>query len=208
MDRENENVNEISQDLLALCSRNADRLLALVDDLLELGRAESLPMNRPESVNVADVVESVVQDLAPFAIEQRARLEFSPASCACVDAETEGIRRIATNLISNAIKFSPNGTIDVSVANVADRIVMTVRDTGIGISEDRLATLFDRYTSIERCASHSGTGLGLSITKALVERFGGSIRVQSAEHRGTTFAVMLPRSRTSHVVQTVNRRAA
>ncbi len=208
MERENEHVNEISQDLLELCSRNADRLLALVDDLLELGRAESLPMNRPEPVKVVDVVETVVRDLAPFAIEQRAELEFSAASCACVDAETEGIRRIATNLISNAIKFSPNGTVDVSVVNVADRIVMTVRDTGIGISRDRLASLFDRYTSIERCASHSGTGLGLSITKALVERFGGSIRVQSAVDRGTTFTVTLPRSRTSRIVHTVDRRAA
>ena len=208
MDRENENVNEISQDLLALCSRNADRLLTLVNDLLELGRAESLPMSRPEPVNVADVVESVVRDLAPFAVEQRARVEFSAVSCACVDAETEGIRRIATNLISNAIKFAPNGTVVVSVANVADRLVMIVRDTGIGIPRDRLSTLFDRYTSIERCTSHSGTGLGLSITKALVERFGGTIRVQSVEHSGTTFTVTLPRSRTFRIEQTVDRRAA
>lgn len=208
MEHNNEHANEISQDLLALCSRNTDCLLALVNDLLELSRVESLPMKRPERVDIVDVVESVVQDLAPFATEQRVQLGFSAVPCACVDAETEGIRRIATNLISNAIKFSPNGTVAVSITNAADRILMTVRDTGIGIPRDRLATVFDRYTSIERRASHNGTGLGLSIAKALVERFGGTIRVRSAERQGTVFTVTLPRSYTSHVSQAADRVAA
>ena len=112
-----------------------------------------------------------------------------------VSADPGFLHRILNNLIGNAIKFTPTGGVTVEIDAEGREAVLCVRDTGIGISEDFLAHLFDEFkqesTGFQR--SHEGTGLGLAITKKLVEMLGGRIEVASQKGAGSAFTVCLPR---------------
>ena len=108
------------------------------------------------------------------------------------------IRQVLFNLLSNAAKFTENGTITLATKRVAspegDKIVFTVEDSGVGIPSDELASIFDEFVQVRRGLEHRphGTGLGLAICRRIVRALGGRITVDSTEGRGTVFAVHLP----------------
>jgi two-component system phosphate regulon sensor histidine kinase PhoR len=103
------------------------------------------------------------------------------------------VRQVVGNLLHNAIKFTPpGGEIHISAEQVADEVVISVRDTGVGISSEDLPRVFERFYKADRARSSSGTGLGLAIAKHIVQGHGGRIWAQSTEGRGSTFSFSLP----------------
>jgi two-component system phosphate regulon sensor histidine kinase PhoR len=115
-----------------------------------------------------------------------------------VHADSERIEQVLVNLIHNAIKFTPpGGSIRVSAEQAADRVVFTVRDTGVGIAQDLLPRIFERFYKADRARSGSGTGLGLSIARHIVEAHGGEIWAQSRQNAGSAFFFSLPVARIS-----------
>ena len=172
-----------------------DALTQMVRELLELSRIESgqAPFNL-EPVAVADVVVSPVERLRPQAERAGIQLTFELApDLPSVLADAERMQQVLTNLVHNGIKFTPpDGEIVVSATARDDEIVISVRDTGVGIPADALPRIFERFYKADRARSGGGTGLGLAIAKHIVLAHGGRLWVESVEGRGSTFYVALP----------------
>ena len=178
-------------------SRNSDRLLELIDDLLTLSHIEDsdLQLHR-EPTRVAGLVHDVGSRVAPSAVAKSVDLvlDCAPeAGTAYVDKEQMG--RALVNLLTNAVKFTPaGGTVDFRARREGDNFVITVVDTGMGIPLDEQARLFTRFfrsTSATQMAVQ-GTGLGLVIVKKIVEGHGGTISIVSAPDVGTSVTVTIP----------------
>lgn len=167
----------------------------LIRDLLEVRRIESGRLKlvrRPEPVS--DLVEEAVRSLRPLAREQGvrlvSRLENDLPRTIRVDADR--VQQVFSNLIGNALKFTPRGgTITVGARGRDAGVEFWVEDSGPGMSEDQLGHVFDRFWQARQQGSH-GIGLGLSIAKGMTEAHGGEIRVESEEGRGSRFSFALP----------------
>jgi two-component system phosphate regulon sensor histidine kinase PhoR len=172
-----------------------DALTQMVQELLELSRIESgqVPF-RLEPTDVLDAVLPAVERLRPQA--ERAGLEITvqlPDNLPKVLADGERIQRVVTNLVHNAIKFTPSGgSVHLSAEVKGQDVEIAVRDTGVGIASDSLPRIFERFYKADRARSGGGTGLGLSIAKHIVQGHGGRIWAQSVEGRGSTFYFTLP----------------
>ena len=176
-------------------------LTQLTQELYDLSQIESgqLPMMlRPELLR--DLAASVIETLAPQAERAGLRLEnlVPDASLALVDAAQ--LKRVLSNLIHNAIKFTERGNIAVLVSDArppgvpreGDFITLGVCDTGAGISREEQPRIFERFYKADRARGKSGTGLGLAIAKHIIERHGGQIWVESTLGRGSTFWMTVP----------------
>jgi signal transduction histidine kinase len=185
-----------SREFLKIVDRNADRLLYLVGDLLLIAQAESgMLAFEWTAVELAPLAALCVQAAQPAAEDAGVELVFSSESSDPIVGDPARILQLLDNLISNAIKFTPvGGRVDVLVDASADSAVIEVRDTGFGIAAEDQEQLFERFfrTRSANDMAIAGTGLGLSIAKAIVDAHGGSISIDSAEGRGTTFRVELP----------------
>lgn len=166
-----------------------DAMTQLVEELLELSRIESgqTPL-RLHPVAVAEIVLPPVERLRPQA--ERAGLHVKvklPEDLPLVSADVERARQVVTNLIHNAIKFTPEGEITVSAWSSAGEVIISVQDTGVGISEEDLPRVFERFYKADRARAGGGTGLGLAIAKHIVQAHGGRIWAESREGAGSTF---------------------
>ncbi|NPV09176.1 MAG: PAS domain-containing protein [Anaerolineae bacterium] len=172
-----------------------DSLTQMVQELLELSRIESgqVPI-RLAPVLVAELLAGPLEHLQPQA--ERARLEVAVnlvPDGLTVLADQERTRQVITNLVHNAIKFTPpGGRISVSAIRAGDEVVIAVADTGIGIPEKDLPRIFERFYKADRARASGGTGLGLAIAKHIVQAHGGRIWVKSQEGAGSTFYFTLP----------------
>jgi two-component system phosphate regulon sensor histidine kinase PhoR len=180
----------------------AERLHQLILDLLQIARVESgQEAFEIVDVDLADVVQDCLEQYADAAAAKSISLEASPApSPVIVRADEEGIRTILSNLIDNAIKYTPpQGRVTVRWRSDEAMAVLEVEDTGIGIAEKDQGRIFERFYRVDKARSRGvgGTGLGLSIVKHLIQSFGGSIGLQSIPKQGSTFRLWLPRSKTS-----------
>lgn len=179
-----------------------DALTQMVQELLELSRLESgqAPL-KMTLVDVAEIILPSVERLRPQA--ERAGLhltvELSP-DLPPVLADLDRARQVVTNLVHNAIKFTPEGGSIVVRAEVEHEqpafVLLSVRDTGVGIAPEDLPRIFERFYKADRARSGSGTGLGLAIAKHVVQAHGGRIWAESAEGHGSTFYFTLPVSST------------
>jgi two-component system phosphate regulon sensor histidine kinase PhoR len=187
-----------AQRFLAQMETEVDALTQMVEELLELSRIESgrVPF-RLTPTKVADVVLPVVDRLRAQA--ERAGLQVSvdlPSPIPPIMADAQRIQQVVTNLMHNAIKFTPpGGQVTVSAEAVANEVVVAVRDTGVGIPEDALPRIFERFYKADRSRAGEGTGLGLSIAKHIVQGHGGRIWTESKEGKGSTFYFALPVAR-------------
>lgn len=188
------------KDPITILERNLQRLGALVDDLLDAGRLQAarLGMRREEFDLVPRVRESV-QTFAPQAKRDRVELHATLAAHAWVAADPDRLTQVFHNLLSNALKFTPaGGRVDVVVRVVSGDALLTVHDTGIGLTREQADLLFQPFVRLheETQAEAGGTGLGLYISKGLVELMGGRIWCESGgPGQGTTFSVSLPANR-------------
>ena len=184
---------------LEIVERNADRLLDLVGDLLLVAQAEAGRLSFEwTAVELVPLVAQCVQAAQPAAEEAGVELVFSSESAEPIVGDRTRIAQLLDNLISNAIKFTPaGGHVEVLVDASADSAVIEVRDSGLGIGPEDQEQLFERFfrTRSANDMAIAGTGLGLSIVKVIVDAHGGTISVESAEERGTTFRVELPAER-------------
>lgn len=172
-----------------------DTLTQMVQELLELSRVESgqAPL-RLEPTPAAEVVVPPVDRLHPQA--ERAGLDLIvglPPHLPLVQADAERAQMVVTNLVHNAVKFTPpGGTVWVKAEPNGDQVVFSVEDTGVGIPAEDLTRIFERFYKADRARSGGGTGLGLAIAKHLVQGHGGHIWAESVEGQGSTFFFSLP----------------
>jgi signal transduction histidine kinase len=185
------------EDSLRIIQRNADHMVSLIDDLLNLLHLESGKMKLEFSlVLLAPLLEQVVATFRPqfMAKQQRVLLELSHQLPSIV-ADASRLAQVFTNLISNAHKYTPEGgQITLRAWREDDQVFVAVADSGVGISPEDQAQLFTKFFRAKHhlVRSERGTGLGLAISRQLVELHGGRIAVTSAPDRGSTFMVSLP----------------
>jgi two-component system phosphate regulon sensor histidine kinase PhoR len=149
-----------------------------------------------ERISINQVIERVIDYYMIEAENKHLKLTYEiPENILTVKATEEGLQKIIGNLISNAIKYTPDeGSIQVEVLGFSENVEITVSDTGIGIPEEDLPRLGDEFFRAKNAKrlGITGTGLGLSIVTQLVDRFGGSIDINSTEGGGSTFTVKFP----------------
>ncbi|MBN2100032.1 MAG: HAMP domain-containing protein [Dehalococcoidia bacterium] len=185
----------VARDFVGKMNAEVDRLAQMVQEMGDLSRIESgeAPLQK-SPVNVAEVVASAVERLK--AQSERAGLQIKvdiASGLPSVSADGSRIEQVLVNLIHNAIKFTPTGgRVTVSAKAEGDRLIVSVSDTGVGIPEDDLPRVFERFYKADRARAGGGTGLGLAIAKHVVEAHGGRIWVESVEGRGATFNFGLP----------------
>jgi len=184
-----------AQHFLDRIEAEVDAMTQMVQELLELSRIESgqVPL-RLKPISVADAVLQAVERLRPQAERGGLQLDIDlPPGIPQILADAERVQQVVTNLLHNAIKFTPaGGRVLVSAVASGDEVIIAVRDTGVGIPADALPRIFERFYKVDRARSGEGTGLGLAIAKHIVEAHGGHIWVESKEGRGSTFGFALP----------------
>ena len=172
-----------------------DHLLALINTTLDISEAEAGVVKlKPADFDLAKVVRDMCDLFRPVAEDKAVLIrEEIPAGCQ-VRADREKIQRSLANLLDNAIKYSrANGSVAVSLREAEAHVLISVKDTGIGISSQDLPHIFERFYRSEASRSEPGNGLGLSLARALVRAHGGDITVESVPGAGSTFVVALPK---------------
>ncbi|PZV16481.1 MAG: adenylate cyclase [Pseudanabaena sp.] len=184
------------QSVIAL--RNCRRLLRLVNQLLDIQRLDAGKMQacfRP--CNLVEFTSQTIESFRPYCDRKNIHLFSDLNECPEIYLDLEKFDKVLYNLLSNAMKFTPsNGSITVSISADPDgkQCILCVQDTGIGIRQDQIPFLFDRFRQAEGSVnrSYEGSGLGLSLVKELVDLHGGNISVTSDYGFGTTFAIAIP----------------
>ena len=187
---------EKARDLQERAAERADDLLSLIDDLLNLARLKDLkPVSKQESVSIDGILKDVLALHGPEAEGKGLKLTVEVGSCPPIPADPAHIKQLWTNLISNAVKYTPRGgAVQVRLSSDDGRVVGEVADTGIGISKEDQLHLFEEFFRTEQAkiVAQHGTGLGLSIVKQILQQYGGDIAVESNIGRGTKFTFHLP----------------
>jgi signal transduction histidine kinase len=185
---------QIEKEQLSLIIRNAKRLDRLASDILDVSKIESqsLKLNK-ERFNLKEVLSAAVQDLRDHIaknIGNNPSLQvLYKADDIIVSADEERISQVISNILSNALKFTEEGYISISTERKGKDVIITVKDTGVGIDSEILPRLFSKFTT----KSEKGTGLGLYISKNIVERHGGKIwAANNADGKGATFIFSIP----------------
>ena len=196
-------INEKQTQFLSMAERNIHRLTNILNELLDLSRMEAGKMEiKFEEFDLRGLIECTVSSLGPQAEAKSISLKTQVAeTLPPVQTDREKVEQVLTNLIGNAIKFTPeSGEIRVT-AGILDgkekMVTISVKDSGIGIPKDQLVNLFQKFYQVESSLhrSASGTGLGLAICKGLVEALQGEIWVESEPGKGSTFTFTLPTAR-------------
>jgi two-component system phosphate regulon sensor histidine kinase PhoR len=181
---------------------HADRMAALVSDLLELSRLESGERAPTwQDVAPAEVAEEVTASFASAAARKGVALHRAERGAPTVVSDPDRLRRILENLVENAVKYTPaGGRIDITTGPAAEGAELVVADDGPGIPAAHLERIFERFYRVDKARSREmgGTGLGLSIVRHLAEGMGATVRVESELGRGSRFTVTLPSGRERH----------
>ncbi len=190
---------ENNQRFLKVIRKNAQRMHRLIDDILELSIIESgkitLELKR---INLNQLTEEVFTNLSSKAKERRIKLKNEISRDAFVFADAVRLEQMLTNLIDNAVKFNAEkGTVIVAFEEKNEKNIISISDTGEGISSEHLQRIFERFYRTDRARSREigGTGLGLAIVKHLARIHGGEVSVASALGKGSTFSIELPSKR-------------
>ncbi|MDP4089769.1 MAG: ATP-binding protein [Bacillota bacterium] len=177
--------------------QNTFRQLRLVNNLLDITSADAGRIKiHKRNVDIVFLTNSIVESVRTYSSQKGIKLTFEPLTQKkIIGMDDEKYERILLNLLSNAIKFTPEGRrISVNLRTVKNRIRIEVKDNGIGIPEDKVEVIFERFGQVDSSLSRQaeGSGIGLSLVKKLVDALGGSISVKSRIGRGSTFTILLP----------------
>ncbi|HEY0602157.1 MAG TPA: ATP-binding protein, partial [Herpetosiphonaceae bacterium] len=189
-------VTESQVDYLNRVRSSGEHLLGLINDILDLSKIEAGKMELfKEPISIGDVVHSVMSSAAGLTKSKPIELhhEIEP-DLPTIEVDRTRIRQVLLNLLSNAAKFTDEGSITVRVTQQDSQVLISVRDTGIGIAPEHQALIFEEFRQVEGDSNrrYEGTGLGLAICRKLIELHGGRIWVESAAGAGSTFFFTLP----------------
>ncbi|MCM1991602.1 PAS domain-containing sensor histidine kinase [Oceanirhabdus seepicola] len=180
-----------------ILKQNGYRLLRLVNNLLDITKIDAgyFDLNMDE-YNIVSVVEDITSSVVEYIENKGLYIEFdTEVEEKIVSCHLDSIDRIILNLLSNAVKFTPKGgSIFVYIFDEVDNVKIVIKDTGIGIKEENIDLIFDRFRQVDKSFSrtHEGSGIGLSIVKSLVEMQGGTISLSSEYGKGSEFIIELP----------------
>ncbi len=180
-----------------IIKQNSYRLLRLVNNMIDITRidAGALELNL-HNFNIVSIVEDITMMVADFIANKKISLIFdTDVEEKIIACDPDKIERILLNLLSNAVKFTkPGGQITVNIYNEKDKVLISVKDTGSGIPEDKLNVIFGRFRQVDKLLTrnHEGSGIGLSLVKSLVEMHKGKIFVRSELGKGSEFLVEFP----------------
>ncbi|MGA8161062.1 MAG: ATP-binding protein, partial [Acidobacteriaceae bacterium] len=188
-------VSEKATSLLRIAVANSDRLVRLINDILDLERMQSgrapLTFRR---IALEELIRQAMETMQPMAEAEDVHLAFEPVSVS-VEADPDRMLQVMTNLLSNAVKFSPaKSIVRVVIKNGPDGATVSVVDQGRGVPADKLESIFDRFQQVDASDSRQkgGTGLGLAICRTIMHQHGGRIWAEQNGSRGTTFRFFLP----------------
>jgi heavy metal sensor kinase len=172
------------------------KLTRMVNNMLLLARAEAGDV-RPDtqSVDLASIARAIIEMFQPIAADRGIQLALDASSAVVVQGDPLWLERMLMNLVENALKYTPtHGRVHVELSHSGESATVNVTDTGIGISDDNLPHIFERFYRADASRSRDieGTGVGLAIVHWVVEAHGGQISVQSQTGEGTRFQVKLP----------------
>jgi PAS domain S-box-containing protein len=195
--RKGDGLGASQKNLLDICLRNTDRLVRLINDILDLTKIEAGKMAyRPEPWDLTKIVDAAVSGIQAMAHERKVTVEImiSPA-LPQVLCDFDRLTQVMINLLSNAVKFSPPESkiyLEATPEEEDQCVEVSIRDQGPGIAPDDLNKLFKKFQRVGDITAAGGTGLGLAICKAIIEEHGGSIWAESSIGQGSRFAFILP----------------
>jgi two-component system phosphate regulon sensor histidine kinase PhoR len=188
------NEPEVAREFLSRADAEVERLVQMVEELMELSRIESgvLPLN-VAPVNIATLIGDGLNRLRPEAERKDITLSLMVDPEAEFPLDARRIEHAIVNLVHNAIKFTPEGgSIAVSAKRETDALALSVSDNGIGIAREDLSRIFERFYKVDQSRASIGSGLGLAVVKHTVEAHGGTVRAESGPGAGSTFTITLP----------------
>jgi signal transduction histidine kinase len=189
-------VNEQQSQQLARIKASARHLLSLIDEILTFTRIDAGREEvTVEQASLTTLLEPAAEIVEPLARARGLHIEVMlPPNQIVVETDAMKVRQMIVNLLSNAVKFTDRGRIILSGDQRGDQLVITVEDTGIGISSDNFERIFEPFWQVEQKATRraGGTGLGLTVTRRLAMLLGGDVTVKSTPGEGTTFTICLP----------------
>ena len=189
---------EAARDFLSKIDSEVDSMIKMVNELLELSRIEMGKAElKIEPLNLNTLVREAINRLAPLAGKGQLTISSEPAlGMPPVPADNGMIREVLSNILQNAIKFTPpGGKITVRTSVDGDMAVVGITDNGIGISAEDMPHIFERFYKADKSRNTGGTGLGLSISSHIIQVHGGRIWVESTPEKGSTFTFTLPLNR-------------
>src|SRR5260370_29726265 len=168
----------------------------MITDTLDLSKVEAGQMVlQIESVSIAEVVAEIVSTIEPIAAKKQIPINLETTAAGQVQVDAGKLRQMLLNLVSNAVKFTPEGgTVTIAVQRHSETVEISITDTGIGIAASDLGRLFREFQQLDAGAGRhqQGTGLGLALSKRLAALHGGDVRVASELARGRVFTIELP----------------
>ena len=189
-------LTEDQQEFVGTIRRNSEHLLALINDVLDVSKIEAGRLElQPSPFDLMELICRCVTMVRSRAIEKGVDLSCQTDSVGTVVADERKVKQVVLNLLSNACKFTEmGGKVNVSAVRGEREVIVTVRDTGIGIAPEDIQTVFEEFSQLDRgdARRYGGTGLGLSLAKKFVELHGGRIWVESKPNEGSRFHFTLP----------------
>lgn len=180
---------------LEVIERNGKNLLSLINDILDISRIESGQVELDiATFNLTDVITGVVSMISPQVRQKKIGLTFAPEQDLLITNDSDKIYHILQNLVSNAVKFTDEGGVEIRTSSGENEISVTIADSGIGIEEEHLPYIFDEFRQADSSTSrrYGGTGLGLSLAQRYAKLIGGRISVISTVGKGSVFTLTLP----------------
>lgn len=192
----------------SIIQESTSRLTQFINDILDLAKLKSGRVEiRKSPLNIKQSAEEILGLFAPLFEKKKIQsYSYIDSTVPIIQADEEKIKQVITNLVSNALKFTPEGgAISIAVQEDSDKLTVGVSDTGIGIPKDYLGQIFERFKQVpgtrEKIGGPKGTGLGLAIAKGIVEAHGGKIWAESETGKGSTFKFTLPKAASQESVQ-------
>lgn len=209
------NIDEKARDFITKAHESAQHLGRLFQDLLDISKVEDGRMkNNPKIININEFLKEIFEGLAPKANEKQLNYIFAPDTIDegkekslqpifYANIDPDHFREVTSNLIENAIKYTPSGDVTVDITGDDKQISISVKDSGIGIPTEDIPHLFQKFYRVDNSDTREigGTGLGLYLSRRLAETMSGSLRVESKYKEGSTFYLEIPRVSSAEATQ-------